>query len=1069
MRDPAVARWAGMGSACSMLIVLSLLSICFSASVTVNAVEPQEQRLYSPYGDPLRPYGNIDFSQYHSLSQIENLSKDLAKNYSSIAEMVLLNKTHKGRDIYALKISDNPKSYERDEPILYFVGQHHAREWMGAEVVLYLADKLTSEYGTNATITNLVNNREIWLIPVLNADGRSYDSYGDAGNDATNYRDWRKNLRDNNKNGIIDGGDGVDLNRNYAYDFGGSGSSGNPNDLTYRGPYAFSEPETTDIRDLTYDHWFRASTSYHSYGQIIYYGPAASDAKMDQVSSTLGNRLESYITNNVGSNQNYYTVNSLGGSGQDGGWLLNLRRIQSFLIELYPAQGDSIPNPYNGFHPPEGKVLPECQDHIEAQLFLIRSAVNGFYDSNFQKDAGVWAIDPFRENHTYNDGLYTIDAAVENYGRGAQSGVGVQITITEDPSGANKVVYQNTKQTGNLALNQTEWLSWSYDFKNKSEYEVRVKTTLAGDELIWNDWRAVRFKVVLAPPTVVSTIPANGDTNVSVSTNVSVTFSKEMNKTATEGAFSISPTVSGVFTWPTDKEMVFDPSANLSYSTKYIVAISTAAKDLQGLNMQSPYVFDFNTTFPPDIIPPYVVATSPTEGAIGVMPTTNIIFTWSEDMNSSSAESAFSSNPSITCIWSWSGVNQKCTPSAVLKQQTQYTINLSTIAKDTSDNKMKNPFTLNFTTSHGDFPAPYVVMTTPKNNDTNVSLSNNITITFDQCMNKSGTEGAFSANPFIQGIFAWDMKSEAITIDPIWNLQANTTYSVTMSIAARSCSNVHMQDPYSFSFTTETNVVPSPPTILDTYPDDGATNTSLNTKISITFSKAMNKAVTQSAITASPSIPWTSSWLSGDTNITFTPTSYLVASTKYTITTTTAAKSADGANMAKTHAFSFTTAQPPDNTPPTVISTDPQDKAIDVNTTSKITIAFSKAMDKASVGSALSISPGSITNKTWSNDSTIVLTAGLEEGKSYTVTVSGGAKDLAGNHMAENYTFSFTTKKENPPQACPLCIDSSNFILLLLLIIVVVVVVAMILIALVIAKRKKKKESPEEPPKLEFK
>jgi hypothetical protein len=97
--------------------------------------------------------------------------------------------------------------------------------------------------------------------------------------------------------------------------------------------------------------------------------------------------------------------------------------------------------------------------------------------------------------------------------------------------------------------------------------------------------------------------------------------------------------------------------------------------------------------------------------------------------------------------------------------------------------------------------------------------------------------------------------------------------------------------------------------------------------------------------------------------------------------------------------------------PPRIISTSPPNGAKDIATTSKISITFSKEMDRNSVESAIKISPGVISKREWNNSGTnITLTVALEFDTSYVTTVSTDAKDLTGNPMASPYTFNFTTK-----------------------------------------------------------
>jgi len=147
---------------------------------------------------------------------------DICKEHNSIAKMISLGKTYEGHDIWALKISDNVAE-EEDEPEVLFVGCHHAREIITVETALYWIEELTNRYGKDQDITWIVNNREIWVIPMLNPDGHLRVENGETQRDCDlppPYNEieqpWRKNARpiDLDHDGVPEGR-GVELTRNY--------------------------------------------------------------------------------------------------------------------------------------------------------------------------------------------------------------------------------------------------------------------------------------------------------------------------------------------------------------------------------------------------------------------------------------------------------------------------------------------------------------------------------------------------------------------------------------------------------------------------------------------------------------------------------------------------------------------------------------------------------------------------------------------------------------------------------------------------------------------------------------
>jgi carboxypeptidase T len=207
-----------------------------------------------------RRKGN-NFGDLYTYSEATALLDSLHAEHPDITTAkVSLGLSHQDRDIWAIKISDNP-GVEEDEPEVLFDGLHHAREPITANVLCDFIKFLCDGYGTDPVATFLVNEREIWIVPVVNPDGYWYNesTYPSGGGM------WRKNMRINEFTTCL----GVDLNRNYPYMWGQGGSSTDPCDITYMGPYAGSEPECQAIMNLMNDHEFVTYNSYHSVAGMV--------------------------------------------------------------------------------------------------------------------------------------------------------------------------------------------------------------------------------------------------------------------------------------------------------------------------------------------------------------------------------------------------------------------------------------------------------------------------------------------------------------------------------------------------------------------------------------------------------------------------------------------------------------------------------------------------------------------------------------------------------------------------------------------------------------------------------
>lgn len=219
------------------------------------------------------------------------------------------------------------------------------------------------------------------------------------------------------------------------------------------------------------------------------------------------------------------------------------------------------------------------------------------------------------------------------------------------------------------------------------------------------------------------------------------------------------------------------------------------------------------------------------------------------------------------------------------------------------------------------------------------------------------------------------------------------------------------------------------PTVSSTSPTDGATGVSVSTNIVITFSEEMDQASVESALAVSPSFTYTSSWNAAGDQLTLTPDSNLDSTTTYTVDVSTDAQDIVGNNMESLYSFSFTTE---DNVPPTVTSTSPTDGSTSVSISTTIDITFSEEMDQASTENAFSIENGVTGTLSWNAAGTTMTftpDSDLSFSTTYTVTVDGTAMDLAGNTLdgdgdgtsegspQDDYSFSFTTSSNSPPDA----------------------------------------------------
>ncbi|HLD75165.1 MAG TPA: M14 family metallopeptidase [Bdellovibrionota bacterium] len=306
---------------------------------------------YYPAETSLLDFPTAD-EKYHNYSEMTEFLQNLAKQYPQHVKLVSIGKSVLGKDLFALHFYHETSTTDV-LPAIVFMGGHHAREHLSIEVPLYLANYLL-ENASLPNIKKLLETREIWIIPLVNPDGAEYDL-------DPAYQMWRKN-RKKNDNGSF----GVDLNRNYGFQWGKEGSSRNPNSETYRGKTPFSEPETQAVRDFILGHTnIKMLISYHTFMELILYpwGYTYSPIDNPQDLKTF-EKMAQHMAKLTG-----YTPQPISdlylSSGDTTDWAYGERGIFSFTFELSPktmGQG--------GFYP--GDIIDKTvDDNIEAALYAI--------------------------------------------------------------------------------------------------------------------------------------------------------------------------------------------------------------------------------------------------------------------------------------------------------------------------------------------------------------------------------------------------------------------------------------------------------------------------------------------------------------------------------------------------------------------------------------------------------------------------------------------------------------------------------------------------------------------------
>ena len=341
---------------------------------------------------------------YYTLDEIVQNLDELYQDYPNlVAEKISIGQSLEGRDIWALKMSDNPNIDEDEAEVLY-TGLHHAREPMSYMNLFYYMNWLVENYETDQMAKDILDNRELWFIPAINPDGLIYNQQIAPNGGGMQ----RKNGRETCNGGV----DGVDLNRNYSFMWGldNQGSSPDGCDETYRGNGPFSEPETAAIEAFIEAHDFAVAFNYHSYSNLLlhpfgYTEPNPMDEEDIQTFTEIGEELVSVNDYLLGTGVDIlYAVN-----GEACDWMYGEHGIFAYTPEVGSSQ--------DGFWPATNRIIPLCEENLYANQYLALVA-----GSNYSSDISL-------QNETFVQGQsYPLNISVKNTGLSDSSG-DVQIDV----------------------------------------------------------------------------------------------------------------------------------------------------------------------------------------------------------------------------------------------------------------------------------------------------------------------------------------------------------------------------------------------------------------------------------------------------------------------------------------------------------------------------------------------------------------------------------------------------------------------------------------------------------------
>ena len=264
--------------------------------------------------------------------------------------------TWDGNYLYWVKISDFPTQDEAEPEVLY-TSLHHAREPMSLSQLIFYMWYLLENYGQDPEITYLVDQTELYFVPCVNPDGYLFNELNNPNGGGL----WRKNRRPN----INENAYGVDLNRNYGYEWGydNNGSSPNPTSSLYRGPAPFSEPETQLMKSFCEEREFVVALNYHSYGNLLLYPFGYTDLP------TPDHDTYTHFAEALTRENGYATglgIETLGyfANGNSDDWMYGEATTKPSIFSMTPEVGPDAA----GFWPPSVAIVSLCRQTLLQNL-----------------------------------------------------------------------------------------------------------------------------------------------------------------------------------------------------------------------------------------------------------------------------------------------------------------------------------------------------------------------------------------------------------------------------------------------------------------------------------------------------------------------------------------------------------------------------------------------------------------------------------------------------------------------------------------------------------------------------
>jgi len=479
-------------------------------------IEGDNQDRYHPT-IPSAPPAWGDWTHYHNYAEIVDTLLYLNTTYPNIVDVFSIGKSWQNRDIYCIRLTNETNTHPKPE--MLFIGYHHAREPISAELPLYFAVDAATNFGVNATLTHMLNYTETYVVPALNVDAfeaveqnewqrknvHPFDEDGDSSldedppddQDGDGYIEdlWQWDGTkwiflgwegiDNDGDGFLneDWMGGVDLNRNYGYQWDAPCQSGSPYppDEDYRGPAPFSEPETQVIRDFALNHDFKYAVSYHSGADVILYpwGYTNTPTPDDQKFREIASNMSALVGSPYEQGSQMYTT-----SGVWDDWMYGNRSVFALTCEIYTNNSAWLyePGPYPNswwekgvtqfFNPAPSNILSVVRKWLPVFTYIANRSITEAYD------IAVTNVKPMK-NIVGQGFSADINVTVMNQGSFTET---LQVTTY-----ANSIYIGSQAVTLSRGETKTVVFTWSTTGFAKGDYTISARATPVQGEIDKSD------------------------------------------------------------------------------------------------------------------------------------------------------------------------------------------------------------------------------------------------------------------------------------------------------------------------------------------------------------------------------------------------------------------------------------------------------------------------------------------------------------------------------------------------------------------------------------------------------